>query len=174
MRQIVLMSGRGLAAVTVLAAAVACSTADEGSGSGGSAATSAGLTASVPPSASSRAVPDGIVPGDTGLSEDAAVELVRGHLVASNDGDADAWAAALSDDVRFDIGGSVYDGVVEVRGWGERDPIGRGRYEIVSIEAVPGGVTADVVFRAGSLVENIRYQYNVRGGRIVNLFARYR
>lgn len=121
-----------------------------------------------------RAVAEGIEAGDTGINDGAAVELVRAHLAASDDGDPDAWASALSADVRFDIGGSVYEGIDEVRGWGERDPIGRGRYELVSIEAVDGGVTTDVVFRAGSLVEDIRYQYTIRNGRIVNLLARYR
>lgn len=111
----------------------------------------------------------------TGMTQDQAVQLIRQHLEAVGRGDADAWAAALDPDVRFDIGGSIYQGSEAARGWAERDPIGQGgRYDILSLAPTMAGVTADVTFRAGSLVEQIRYQYTIRGGKIVDLIARYR
>jgi ketosteroid isomerase-like protein len=103
------------------------------------------------------------------------VQLIRGHLEAVGRADADAWTAPLDPNVRFDIAGSIYQGREAARGWAERDPIGqRGRYDILSLTPTATGVTADVTFRAGSLVEQIRYQYTIRGGKIIDLVARYR
>jgi ketosteroid isomerase-like protein len=113
--------------------------------------------------------------GDGPNAGTPAVDLVRRHLEAANRGKIDAWTAALHPNVRFDIAGAIYEGRAAARDWAARDPIGqRGHYDILSRTATGDGVTADLTFRAGSLVEEIRYQYTLRDGLIVDLVARYR
>jgi hypothetical protein len=137
------------AALVLVGALVGCSD-DPGTAPTRGAAGTVAAVAAADASPSGRAVPDGIRAGDTGISGAA----VRRRAVRHRR--------------------------VGVRGHRRGPRLGRarpdrpGRYEIVSIDAVDGGVTTDVVFRAGSLVENIRYQCTLRDGRIVNLFARYR
>ncbi len=110
-----------------------------------------------------------------GISDEQARRLVRRHLLAVNDADIDAWTRPLAAQVRFDIAGAIYEGIAEVRDWALRDPIGqRGRYEIHSLRPTRSGLTADVTFRAGTLVELIRYRYTIRRGRIVDKVGRYR
>jgi ketosteroid isomerase-like protein len=111
----------------------------------------------------------------TGMSVAQAERLIRDHLAAVGEGDVEKWQAALAADVRFDIGGAIYQGRDAARQWAERDPIGqKGRYEVLSVTATASGVAADVTFRAGNLVEDLRYVYVIRGGAISELVATYR
>lgn len=111
----------------------------------------------------------------TGLSNRAAVRMIRRHLQAVAASDITAYMQPLAADVRFDIAGTIYQGRTAVRGWALRDPIGQGgRYEIHALTPIRSGVVAIVTFRAGGLVEQIRYRYTIRSGKVADMVGRYR
>lgn len=104
-----------------------------------------------------------------------AAAVGRSWIAAVNRGDLVGAVALVAPKAVFNIGGARYRGRAAIRRWINGDMIaGDGRYTILRVQRRQRAAVFTLDFRAGRLLEALRYRFVTERRKILTLTARYR